>query len=58
MVSPGYQKRLKAMPHDHLIGAPSEPWELGTRGRRFRMLLFSDVIDYLDWLGSRVFQRH
>ena len=46
-------ERLKAMPHDHLIGAPGEPWELGTRDAG-SYATFSDVVDYLDWLGSRV----
>ncbi len=45
--------RLAAMPHDHLLDAPGEPWELGTRDAG-SYATFNDVVDYLDWLGSRV----
>ncbi|MEE9375250.1 MAG: aminotransferase class V-fold PLP-dependent enzyme [Rhizobiaceae bacterium] len=45
--------RLAAMPHDHLIDAPGEPWELGTRDAG-SYATFSEVVDYLEWLGSRV----
>ncbi len=44
--------RLAALPHDHLMGAPGEPWELGTRDTG-AYATFSDVVGYFDWLGSR-----
>ncbi len=44
--------RLAALPHDHLLGAPGEPWELGTRDTG-AYVTFSDVVDYFDWLGGR-----
>jgi len=45
--------RLMALPHDHLIGAPGEPWEQGTRDTG-SYATFSDVVDYFDWLGGEV----
>ena len=45
--------RLAALPHDHLLGAPGEPWELGTRDTG-AYATFSDVVDYFEWLGSKV----
>ena len=45
--------RLAALPHDHLLNAPGEPWELGTRDTG-AYATFSDVVDYFDWLGSQV----
>ena len=45
--------RLSAMGHDTLIDGPSENWEFGTRDTG-AYATFSDVVDYLDWLGSRV----
>ena len=47
--------RLAALPHDHLLGAPSEPWELGTRDTG-AYATFSDVVDYFEWLGSQFTQ--
>ena len=44
--------RLAALPHDHLINAPGEPWELGTRDTG-SYATFSDVVDYFEWLGSQ-----
>lgn len=44
--------RLSALPHDSLIGAPGNPWELGTRDTG-AYATFSDVVDYFDWLGSQ-----
>lgn len=43
--------RLAALPHDHLMGAPGEPWELGTRDTG-AYATFSDVVGYFEWLGS------
>ncbi|MDB2369204.1 aminotransferase class V-fold PLP-dependent enzyme [Octadecabacter sp.] len=45
--------RLAALPHEHLIGAPGDPWEFGTRDTG-AYAAFSDVVDYFDWLGSQV----
>ncbi|WP_146588645.1 aminotransferase class V-fold PLP-dependent enzyme [Puniceibacterium confluentis] len=45
--------RLAALPHDHLLNAPGEPWELGTRDTG-AYATFSDVVDYFDWLGGCV----
>lgn len=45
--------RLAALPHDHLLGAPGEPWDLGTRDTG-AYVTFSDVVAYFDWLGSQV----
>ena len=45
--------RLSALPHEHLLGAPGEPWELGTRDTG-AYVTFSDVVDYFDWLGGEV----
>lgn len=44
--------RLAGLPHDHLIDAPGEPWEFGTRDTG-AYATFSDVVDYVDWLGGR-----
>jgi len=44
--------RLAALPHDHLLDAPGQPWELGTRDTG-AYATFSDVAAYFDWLGSR-----
>ena len=46
-------ERLNALPHDHLLGAPGNPWEFGTRDTG-SYATFSDVVDYFDWLGSEV----
>jgi len=45
--------RLAAQPHDHLLDAPGDPWELGTRDTG-AYATFSDVVDYFEWLGSQV----
>ena len=45
--------RLAALAHDHLVGAPGEPWELGTRDAG-AYATFRDMVAYLDWLGSAV----
>ncbi len=45
--------RLNALKHEHLIGAPGEPWEFGTRDTG-AYVTFSDVVDYFDWLGGQV----
>ena len=45
--------RLRAAPHDTLVGGPELNWELGTRDTGSYATL-SDVVDYLDWLGGRV----
>ena len=46
-------ERMAALPHDSLVGGPAENWELGTRDTGAYVTL-SDVVDYLDWLGSSV----
>jgi selenocysteine lyase/cysteine desulfurase len=43
--------RLAALPHDHLMNAPGEPWEFGTRDTG-SYATFSDVVDYFEWLGT------
>ncbi|MFK7877341.1 MAG: aminotransferase class V-fold PLP-dependent enzyme, partial [Paracoccaceae bacterium] len=45
--------RLNAIKHEHLIDAPGEPWEFGTRDTG-AYVTFSDVVDYFDWLGGEV----
>lgn len=44
--------RLLNLPHDHLMGAPNSPWELGTRDTG-SYATFSDVVAYFDWLGAQ-----
>lgn len=44
--------RLSALPREHLLDAPGEPWEFGTRDTG-SYATFSDVVDYFDWLGSQ-----
>ncbi len=44
--------RLAKLPHDHLLNAPGDPWELGTRDTG-SYATFSDVVDHFEWLGSR-----
>ncbi|WP_114287861.1 aminotransferase class V-fold PLP-dependent enzyme [Candidatus Halocynthiibacter alkanivorans] len=44
--------RMAAVGHDNLIGAPGEPWEMGTRDTG-SYATFSDVVSYFDWLGSQ-----
>ena len=43
--------RLCALDKEQLVGGPSQNWELGTRDAG-SYATFSDVVDYLDWLGS------
>ncbi len=45
--------RMAKIPHDALVGGPSENWELGTRDTGAYATL-SDVAEYLEWLGSQV----
>ena len=45
--------RLNALTHEHLIDAPGNPWEFGTRDTG-AYVTFSDVVDYFDWLGGQV----
>jgi selenocysteine lyase/cysteine desulfurase len=42
---------LSNLPHDHLDGTPEDFWELGTRDTS-AFACFSEVVNYLDWLGS------
>ena len=44
--------RLANCAHEKLIGSPATQWELGTRDVG-AFATFSDVVDYLDWLGAR-----
>lgn len=44
--------RLSNAPHDHLDGTPADFWELGTRDTS-AFACFSEVVNYLDWLGSQ-----
>ncbi|MCH8105944.1 MAG: aminotransferase class V-fold PLP-dependent enzyme [Proteobacteria bacterium] len=44
--------RLSTLPHDHLDGTPADFWELGTRDTS-AFACFSEVVNYLDWLGSQ-----
>ncbi len=43
--------RLCTLNKEQLVGGPSQNWELGTRDAG-SYATFSDVVDYLDWLGS------
>ena len=45
--------RLQELPHENLIGGPVKNWELGTRDTG-AYATFSDVVNYLDWLGAQV----
>jgi selenocysteine lyase/cysteine desulfurase len=45
--------RLHAIKHEHLIDAPGNPWEFGTRDTG-AYVTFSDVVEYFDWLGGEV----
>ncbi|MCV2876391.1 aminotransferase class V-fold PLP-dependent enzyme [Rhodobacteraceae bacterium XHP0102] len=45
--------RLHAIKHEHLIDAPGNPWEFGTRDTG-AYVTFSDVVDYFLWLGGEV----
>jgi len=44
-------ERLGHLPHDCLIGAPANQWELGTRDTA-SYATFSEVVSYFDWLGG------
>lgn len=43
--------RLTLCTKEQIIGGPQSAWELGTRDAG-SYATFSDVVDYLDWLGS------
>ena len=43
--------RLSTLPHDKLDGTAENFWELGTRDTS-AFATFSEVVNYLDWLGS------
>lgn len=43
--------RMAKLPHDSLIGGPSENWELGTRDTG-SYATFSEVVKYFEWVGS------
>ncbi len=43
--------RLSVLPHDKLDGTAEDFWELGTRDTS-AFATFSEVVNYLDWLGS------
>ncbi|SNS25052.1 aminotransferase class V-fold PLP-dependent enzyme [Tropicimonas sediminicola] len=43
--------RLAGLPRDALLDAPGTSWEMGTRDTG-AYATFSDVVAYLDWLGS------
>lgn len=43
--------RLTACPKETVIGGPATSWEMGTRDTG-SYATFSDVVAYLDWLGS------
>ena len=45
--------RMATLPHDSLVGGPAENWELGTRDTGAYATM-SDVVDYIEWLGSQV----
>ncbi len=44
--------RLSTLPHEHLDDTPADFWELGTRDTS-AFACFSEVVNYLDWLGSQ-----
>jgi cysteine desulfurase / selenocysteine lyase len=44
-------ERLGTLPHNSLIGAAPDQWDLGTRDTA-SYATFSDVVNYFDWLGS------
>jgi cysteine desulfurase / selenocysteine lyase len=45
-------ERLGTLPHNTLIGAAADQWDLGTRDTA-SYATFSDVVDYFDWLGAQ-----
>ena len=44
-------ERMATLPHDSLVGAAADQWELGTRDTA-SYATFSEVVTYFDWLGS------
>jgi selenocysteine lyase/cysteine desulfurase len=44
-------ERLGSLPHDSLIGAAADQWDLGTRDTA-SYATFSKVVEYFDWLGG------
>ena len=44
--------RFMRAPHEQLIGGPETAWEFGTRDTG-SYATFSDVVTYLDWLGTQ-----
>lgn len=44
-------ERMSVLPHDALIGAAPDHWDLGTRDTA-AYATFSEVVNYFDWLGS------
>ena len=44
-------EKLANLPHDILIGAPADQWDLGTRDTA-SYATFSNVVEYFDWLGT------
>ena len=45
--------RLTSLAHEKLVNGPSEAWEFGTRDTGSYATM-SDVVSYLDWLGTEV----
>src|SRR6056300_894638 len=45
--------RLTALSHEQLLNGPKETWEFGTRDTGSYATM-SDVVNYLDWLGTQV----
>jgi selenocysteine lyase/cysteine desulfurase len=45
--------RLTALDHECLLDGPQQNWELGTRDTGSYATM-SDVVNYMDWLGSQV----
>ncbi len=44
--------RLANLPHNNLVGAPDDQWELGTRDTA-SYATFSEVVEYFEWLGGQ-----
>ncbi len=44
-------KKLANLPHNRLSGSPADGWDMGTRDTA-AYATFSEVVNYLDWLGS------
>ncbi len=45
--------KLTVLPHEALVGGPTDNWELGTRDTGAYAAI-SDVVAYFDWLGGEV----